>query len=546
MANPMIVFDATGANRLTVRISACRPKWSVSQQGTRRPTWDQQSSAPSFGKPRFGEISGGCTAVFWSHTIIGREGRVSPARPFRVKLPTALLAIPSLLDSCYSELYFLFAILEVWLIAKKPLVERSHQCIESSKHPIMMNTQFTSTPAMSIEIHLGTSGSRNPMDLASLLNPLLTPPSSESEEEWDEGEQEVHESLNGFHSCYSAPQPMEVDGELPTNATWEHHEREVPLLPPMHLILGQRRLINLAHRPTQGLRMAQIARRTSESDSVRRHTRPTSRSPHRRHDRHDRRGSYPRLSIASRRPMTSPSPSLDSESSHEGEERKIGNKKKRKPTGPHSNKPYTQEQLHWLRYFCEDRGFKYHEMYRAWNIQFPGDYREPKQAFSSRLYRENIYATLDDNGELARDRDGKPEIIPIGKRQRHNPKYRDFPFKLWEHSPEWALYWDWVLPEHKVMAQRILDGRDLDESQLRKEKSRRAIRLYEAEGPLKKGWFATPALHAAAVQKAKAKNETTRFSTSPSPELAAVIKLESQKTSYWSQEYDIGSNGRKL
>ena len=107
-------------------------------------------------------------------------------------------------------------------------------------------------------------------------------------------------------------------------------------------------------------------------------------------------------------------------------------------------------------------------MYAAWDVQFPGERREPGQAFCSRLYREAIYPRLDDDGELLRGRDGKLQIVPVGKRQRHNPQFRDFPFKLWEHSPEWALYWDWVLPEHKAMARKVLEGRGLDDAQLRK------------------------------------------------------------------------------
>ncbi|KAH7323508.1 hypothetical protein BKA65DRAFT_70363 [Rhexocercosporidium sp. MPI-PUGE-AT-0058] len=107
-------------------------------------------------------------------------------------------------------------------------------------------------------------------------------------------------------------------------------------------------------------------------------------------------------------------------------------------------------------------------MYNEWDIQIPGYYREPRQAFSSHLYRENIYPMLDDNGELVRSRDGKPIFITIGVLKRRNRKFRDFPFKLWEKNPEWALCWDWALPEHMAMAQKILEGRDLDVTQLRK------------------------------------------------------------------------------
>ncbi|PVH70100.1 hypothetical protein DL98DRAFT_521796 [Cadophora sp. DSE1049] len=87
--------------------------------------------------------------------------------------------------------------------------------------------------------------------------------------------------------------------------------------------------------------MTQIAERRSESDAVRRHPRPSSHSPHRCHGCHDRRGSYPHLRIALRRPRTSPSPSLKSGSSR-GAEGPVFGKKKKKPTGRHSNKPYSE------------------------------------------------------------------------------------------------------------------------------------------------------------------------------------------------------------
>ncbi|KAG4441222.1 hypothetical protein IFR05_003270 [Cadophora sp. M221] len=272
---------------------------------------------------------------------------------------------------------------------------------------------------------------------------------------------------------------MEVNGQVLTSATWEHREGNLPALPPMQLAQKPRQLVNRAHWPAPGLRMTQIAERRSESDVARWH---------------------PHLNTALRRPRTFRSPFLKPESSREAEV-PVFRMERKKSTGSHSNKPY-------------NRRFNYARLYDEWDIKFPGDYRAHNQAFSSRLYRENIYPTLDGNGELARDRDGKPIITAIGIRKRHYPEFRDFPFELWAKNPEWALYWDWVLPEHKAMAQKILEGRDLDESQLRKERSRRAICLYEAELPANKGWFATPALHAAAAQ------------TSLSPKRAATSYME--------------------
>ncbi|KAH7317350.1 hypothetical protein BKA65DRAFT_515791 [Rhexocercosporidium sp. MPI-PUGE-AT-0058] len=361
----------------------------------------------------------------------------------------------------------------------------------------MMDSRIVSTPTLSITILLDTRGHGNPMDLASLLNPLPTPLSLVSEEEWDKAEEQVYESLSSYQSPYSTSRPIEVDGEVPTRAAWDHREGNFPALPPMQLAPDPRRLVNLAHQPAQGLRMSQIAERRSESEVIRRHPRPSSHTPH--------RGSYPHLSIEPRRPRTPPWPPLKSESSREAEGPVFG-KKRRKRTGRSSNKRYTQEQLHWLQYHLEDRGFNYTALYNQWSIQFPEDHREPKQAFSSRLYRENCYPMLDENGGLVRDCDGEPIITRIGVRKRKDLEFRDLPYKLWEKHPEWALYWDWVLPEHKVMAQKILEGRDLDVSQLRKESYRQAIRLYEAEVPARKGWFATPALRAAAVQASLRQN----------------------------------------
>ncbi|KAG4435169.1 hypothetical protein IFR05_009338 [Cadophora sp. M221] len=366
---------------------------------------------------------------------------------------------------------------------------------------------------MSIDIRVNDRGRYNPMDLTSLLNPPDTPPSSDTEEYWSESEAQVHSSFSRDSSYSSAPQPMEVDREVPSSSTnWVHH-----------LAPGTPSFTHLAYRPAQGHQLTQVVQSRSEHDFGRRDTGPNSHSPRRRHDRHGRRGSYPYLSTPLRHPRISPSPSSKSESSLETDEETVlgmqqKKKRKRKPTGPHSNKPYTQEQTHWLRYHAEDCGLNYARMYNLWILHFPNDHRVPGQAFSSRLYRDNISAMIGEDGNLIRDSDGKPIIIVINIRKRQQSKFKHFPFKFWEKNPEWALYWDWVMPEHKAMAQKILDGRDLDASQLLKEKSRRAIRMYEAEAPARKGWFATPALHAAAVLKANAKGEGKDISLSPSPE----------------------------
>ncbi|KAH6712544.1 hypothetical protein BKA61DRAFT_610498 [Leptodontidium sp. MPI-SDFR-AT-0119] len=417
----------------------------------------------------------------------------------------------------------------------------------------MTDPRFASAQTMSTNIRMDNRERYNPMDLTSVLNPLHTPPSSDSEEYWSEPDEQVHSSFSRDSSYSVVPQPMEVDGEVPTNSTnWDHHESSLPTLPPMQLVPESLRFPNLAYRPAQGIPMTQNIQRRSENDLGRRYNRPGSHSPPRRQDRHGRRGSYPHLSTPLHRPRISLSPSSSSESSLEADEETVHwmqqkkRKRKRKRTGPHSNKPYTQEQIHWLRYHAEDCGLNYAQMYNLWAIHFPNDPRVPGQAFCSRLYRDNISAMVDDDDNLIRDSDGKPIIIVINIRKRQQSKFKHFPFKFWEKNPEWALYWDWVMPEHKAMAQKILDGRDLDASQLLKEKSRRAIRKYEAEAPARKGWFATPALHAASVLKAKSKGEAKNIGLSPSPEWTSmVIKPESEQTSDRARKYDHDSQVRR-
>lgn len=196
-------------------------------------------------------------------------------------------------------------------------------------------------------------------------------------------------------------------------------------------------------------------------------------------------------------------------------------------------------------------------MYNGWDIQFPGDYRDHKQAFSSRLYCENIYPMLDNNDELVRGCDGKPIITTIGVRKREDPEFADFPFKLWDKNPKWALYWDWVLPEHKAMAQKILERRDLDESQLRKT-SHFLFTSSSLPRPFthwvsRKGKVSSSDSH---VRSRSAYEERMVRHTSSScccrPDFSftrtgyAAIRLENQQTSYWAPDYGRDSNDREV
>lgn len=99
-------------------------------------------------------------------------------------------------------------------------------------------------------------------------------------------------------------------------------------------------------------------------------------------------------------------------------------------------------------------------MYKLWVVTFTAkeDTRGPKQNFSSRRYRDDEVPMAKANGELVRGENGKPLWQVCKKRARNQPAQKDIPFKLWERYPEWAVYWPWVQPQHKALAQKILDG----------------------------------------------------------------------------------------
>ncbi|KAL2064408.1 hypothetical protein VTL71DRAFT_4902 [Oculimacula yallundae] len=359
---------------------------------------------------------------------------------------------------------------------------------------------------------------RNPMDIASVLNPRLDDPWSDSEdndfcESGSDGSPTRHCSPTRQCQYNLALRPMEVPGELSAFApavTWSYHENNRQTLPPLLFTSEEDR----DDRPLHGPRMCEVARAAQFGDQSNISTvyaRYDPYSPPHRHDYINRRGSLPGLRTAMRR-LEITSQFMSYESSHEaGRDFTSGKikRKTRKSARPHSNKAYNQEQVHWMRYHFIDCDLTYAQMKVLWAVRFPYDPRDfgdNDQCFSSRLYRDNISALLDEFDRLVLNSEGKPKIIKINVRDRQDVKYEDFPFKLWEKNPEWALYWDWVMPEHKAKAQRLLDGTNLDASQLRKERSRQAIRMYEAGLPAKKGWFATPALHAAAVLKMEANN----------------------------------------
>lgn len=177
-----------------------------------------------------------------------------------------------------------------------------------------------------------------------------------------------------------------------------------------------------------------------------------------------------RTSAGQTKAYPSPATSSAGSLSDDGASQKNAPKRKRKSTGTHSNRAYSQEQMHWLQYFHEDCGLSYSDMHPLWARQFPhpDDARGDGQSFCSRSYRSHKVPKIDENGEPIIDEDGKPTWKPCKVRERKTNVHDDVPFKLVERHPEWALYWPWVSQEHKAIAQKILDGKDLDPAQMSK------------------------------------------------------------------------------
>ncbi|EKD21294.1 hypothetical protein MBM_00407 [Drepanopeziza brunnea f. sp. 'multigermtubi' MB_m1] len=347
----------------------------------------------------------------------------------------------------------------------------------------MWYSQCSPETVMTIDFRVATV--QSPMDLSSILNPYPTPPRSEDEMMIQEDDEMTDSSSDSELRRFHTPQPMEIDGEIP----WFHRPSPAQVysqLPPIQLAPEQQYSMP-SHRTLSGPGYAQVLtlQRSCETVliSAARQTNTIHAPRHRHHCLSHRRSRLPPG-------YTRPSISF------------AVMRKKRNLTGTQSNRAYTQEQMHWLRYHRIDCDMHYHQMYAMWLRQFPQleDRRGDGQQFSSRLYRDHRVPVMDDEGCPVYDAEGKPEYIYCKIRDKKDAEHKDIPFKLVEKHPEWAIYWDWVSPAHKAMAQKILDGKDLDFAQTKKEKYRRAILKLDPK-TLPKGWYPTPAHHAEAMLK---------------------------------------------
>jgi len=133
---------------------------------------------------------------------------------------------------------------------------------------------------------------------------------------------------------------------------------------------------------------------------------------------------------------------------------------KRKRLGPHSNKAYTLEQVHWMRYFSEDRDLTWPQVHAFFYQRLPGEVRDTVACITSRYYRSNFLCKLDDNGVPVLDENGKFVMVSAKVRERATKEGKNKPYHFVDLHPEWALVYDWVLPEHKERAMRVLQMLD--------------------------------------------------------------------------------------
>jgi hypothetical protein len=129
-----------------------------------------------------------------------------------------------------------------------------------------------------------------------------------------------------------------------------------------------------------------------------------------------------------------------------------------KTPGPaHSNQPYTRPQVHFIRYWKIDRVSSWKHTATLFNITFKGQRADTvtEGGASSRSYRHNLIPELDVHGRVMY-KAGKLKMLGVKVRTRNKGENANAPWAFVERHPWAALTYDWVLPEHKAEAARII------------------------------------------------------------------------------------------
>jgi len=111
-----------------------------------------------------------------------------------------------------------------------------------------------------------------------------------------------------------------------------------------------------------------------------------------------------------------------------------------------------------MRYHKEDLANVWLVVHSMFYQRFPDSERLSIACLTSRYYRDNRVPKVDANGEPVLDKNGNPIMIKAKIRDRATPEGKSIPYLFIEKHPQFALKYDWVRPEDKAVALKILQG----------------------------------------------------------------------------------------